>query len=93
MTSRKAEWGYIWRNGDIYGGMGMEFNVIGDSLGIKLAEWLFFVSIIYTKKFSKSGFRTFQVERWSQILQGAEDQCATSAMGRINRYRRCVVRA
>jgi len=37
-----AEWGYIWRNGD-------ENNGFGDSLGIKLAEWLFFVSIIYTK--------------------------------------------
>ena len=49
MTSRKAGWGYIWRDGDIYGGMWMEFNGFGDSLGIKLAGWLFFVSIIYTK--------------------------------------------
>ena len=39
---------YRWF-GDIYGGVGIEFNVIGDSLGIKLAEPLKIPSLLYTK--------------------------------------------
>ena len=53
MTSRKAEPGYIWRSRDIYGGVGIEFNGFGDSLGMKLAEPLKIPSLLYTKNILK----------------------------------------
>ena len=62
---------HIWRDVD-------ENNGFGDSLGIKLAGWLFFVSIIYTKNILKirpqnvpggmAGWKFCKSEGWCHLF-------------------------